>query len=349
MESSQFIAVGPPGEKHGASFSLGMLFVGVIVLSMVIGLPGAEASTKAKDTAAPSLLSPDEGRNCLGQGRTRFAMNHVLGIAYGPLGVEHTLRMGVCTPVSRKPGVLFRHSFFEVGYQQRLSPIYLMPGAYMSFAPLSFLIFDVVASPVAYWPLDLRGAAYHELSGYQADYRPDALPPEQGRSAVGWYLHGGVTLQLSIPLGPVNLLVLDILSFERWVLGTADYYYHNRQDLPAANPEGFLDNNALVMLELPVHPNVQVRFGVNDQLTMNFGAQQKSNTLAAVTMVNFNRLGTRIRDFGPLVRVGGRTHHPVRQGEFTFIVAVRFSVDLSKQVPELTRAGGPQEATPAEL
>ncbi len=347
MTSQQSTALAPCSKRVAATKRLVMAIAAVLGTLLWLGLPSAQASTASTDSTEPSLLSPDEGRNCLGQGRTRAVMNHVLGVAYGPLGVEHTLRMGVCTPVSRKPGVLFKHSFFEVGYQQRLSPIYLQPGAYVRFAPLSFLVFEAVASPVAYWPIDLPGAAYHELSGYEADYRPEALSPERGRSAGGWFLRGSVTLQLSVGLGPVNLIVMDILGFERWVLGSADYYYHNRQDLPAANPEGFLENNALVMVEIPVHPNVKVRFGANDQLNMNFGAQQKSNTLAAVTMVNFDRIGTRVRDFSPIVRVGGRTHHPVRQGDFTFLVAIQFSLDLSKQVPDLKPASS--DETQAQL
>ena len=114
------------------------------------------------------------------------------------------------------------------------------------------------------------------------------------------------------------------------MIGNAAHYFHNRNDLPAANPEGFIDNNAIVMVEMKLNPNTQLRLGINDQLTMNFGDQTKSNVVAGIAMLNFSRLGRRIVNFSPILRLGGRTHHPVRQGHINFILALSFSVDLSK-------------------
>jgi hypothetical protein len=143
-----------------------------------------------------------------------------------------------------------------------------------------------------------------------------------------------MTLQLAANIGPVRIIVLDSLQVERWVIGSAEHYFHNRNDLPAANPEGFVDNTALLMVEFAVHPNAQLRLGINDQLTMNFGAGTKSNVLAGIAMLNLSRLGRRIVNFSPILRLGGRTHHPVRGGDINFILALSFSVDLSKN-PEL--------------
>ena len=283
----------------------------------------------------------DTGKNCLGQGKAKATLGSILGLAYGPLGIEHRLRIGVCTPFSKKPGILHELSFFEAGFQQHTSPIYLMPGGYLVFAPLSFLVFNAEVAPILYWPIGLEGAGYYPLGGYESDYRSEALPGDAGAEAQGWYLRGGMTLQLAASIGPVRLIVLDSLQLERWVLGESEHYYHNRNDLPAANPESFIDNNAIVMVEIPLRPNINLRLGVNDQLVMNLGARQISNTLAGVAMVHFERVGERIHDLTPIFRIGGRTHHPVRQGEISIIVALTFSADLS---PRSSDSAAPSSA-----
>ena len=79
---------------------------------------------------------------------------------------------------------------------------------------------------------------------------------------------------------------------------------------------------------MPFHPNAVVRLGANDQLTMNLSAQQKSNAVRGIAMVVLKRLGPQIRDFTPILALGGRTHHPVRAGQFNFIVALSFKVDM---------------------
>jgi len=85
------------------------------------------------------------------------------------------------------------------------------------------------------------------------------------------------------------------------------------------------------MAEFSVHKNAQLRLGINDQITMNFGGGNISNVVAGVAMLNISRLGKRIVNFSPILRLGGRTHHPVRQGDINFILALAFDVDLSKQ------------------
>jgi hypothetical protein len=240
------------------------------------------------------------------------------------------LRVGGCVPLSKKRGLLFDRSFFEAGYQQHLTPIYLMPGGYVVVAPLSFLVFNFELAGVFYWPLGLAAAGYYPLDTYASDYSQAALPGEEGAGALGWYLRGGMTLQLAANVGALRIIVVNSLQLEHWVIGNAAHYFHNRNDLPAANPEGFIDNNAIVMVEMKLNPNTQLRLGINDQLTMNFGDQTKSNVVAGIAMLNFSRLGRRIVNFSPILRLGGRTHHPVRQGHINFILALSFSVDLSK-------------------
>jgi hypothetical protein len=309
-----------------------LLLVLAFFASFLLGTAPSTASAD-QDLSAVDQTTDflDSGKNCLNQSKPRAVMHSLLGIKYGDIGIEHRLRVGGCTPLGKKRGLLFDRAFFEAGYQQHFSPIYIMPGGYVVVAPLSFLVFNFEAAAVAYWPLGIPAAAYYPLDSYDSDYSRAALPAEEGGNALGWYVRGGVTLQLAVDIGPARLIVLDSVQLEHWVIGEAEHYFHNRNDLPASNPESFIDNNAIVMVEFPVHPNAQLRLGVNDQFTMNFGAQSKSNVLAGVAMLNLSKLGPHIVNFSPILRIGGRTHHPVRQGDINVILALSFSVDLTKE------------------
>jgi hypothetical protein len=288
-----------------------------------------ETPAPAAATAAPAAAeTPASGRNCLGESRPRLIMRQVLGIKWGPWGIEHQLRIGGCAPLVRKSGVLFDYSFIEAGFQAHSSPIYVMPGGYIDIAPLSILQFHFQFAPVFYWPIRLNGAGYYPMDSYEQDYTETLLLPELGETALGWYLRAGTTLQLAVPIGPVQLLVSDNLMFEHWQLGEDNYYFHNRNDIPAARREWFIDNMALLLAGFPVHPNLDLRVGLNHQLTMNFGAKQMSNFFGGMAMFRFKKLGKALYDFTPLVRVGVRPQHPVREGNFTFIIAVMFSADL---------------------
>ncbi len=129
-------------------------------------------------------------------------------------------------------------------------------------------------------------------------------------------------------MGPVQLLFQDSVNFEHWQLGDGDYYFHNRNDIPAASSEWFVVNNAVLLLEIPLHPNTSLRVGGNDELVANFGAGQISNSLRGMAMLHIARAGRVVRELTPAVLIGGRTHHPVRQGDLTFTIAVSFKLDL---------------------
>ncbi len=301
---------------------MSLLVLGVVLASF----PAQGAVRSALSEGVEEHAST--GKNCLGEPRPKLAMRQVLGIKWGPWGIEHQLRIGGCVPLVRKPGVLFDHTFIEAGFQAHTSPIYVMPGGYVDIAPLSILQFHFQFAPVFYWPIGLNGAGYYELASYEEDYSAEFLLPGDGASALGWYLRTGATLQAAVSLGPIRLLATNTFLAELWELGEQPFYFHNRNDIPAAKREWFIDNMTLVMAEIPLHPNLDLRAGINHQLTMNLGAKQMSNFFGGVTMFRFKKLGRAIRDFTPLVRLGGRSRHPVREGDFTFLVAVIFSADL---------------------
>ena len=45
-------------------------------------------------------------------------------------------------------------------------------------------------------------------------------------------------------------------------------------------------------------------------------------------MLHIARAGRVVRELTPAVLIGGRTHHPIRQGDLTFTIAVSLKLDL---------------------
>jgi hypothetical protein len=280
-------------------------------------------------SAAPAAAS-----NCLGEPEIKPLMRHTVGLKYGDWGLEHQMKVGVCFPLIKGKGRLTDLSFIEAGFASWVTPIYAMPGGYVAIAPLSFLKFHFEAAPVFYWPIGVDAAGYYPLDTLQSDYTKASLSGDKGETALGGFIRFGPTLQLAFNLSPnVRLIIVDTLRIEHFVIGTAPVYFHNRNDLPATNPDWFLENVGIVMVGIKVHPNAELRLGVNDALVMNFSAGQKSNSVRGIGMISMKRVG-RLRDLTPILTVGIRTNHPVRQWHFTFIAAISFAIDLSKPSEE---------------
>jgi len=310
----------------------------LLLAAVLWALPAASAyaAEPGPDEAAVAVEEPRErgitGRNCLDEPRPKAVMNQLLGIKYGDLGLEHQTRVGACIPLWKRKGILFDLSHFEAGFVMHTSPIYVMPGAYVRFAPLSILSVTVEGAPIAYWPIGVPAAGYYPLPGYDTDYRRENLPAEDGATAKGWYVRTGPNLQLAAPIGPLRLIVVDSLRFEYFTLGDADYFLHNRNDLPAAKADWSVDNMAIVMAEVPLTTNLQFRAGVNNQTTATLGGDRVlSNAVRGVAMLHWNKLGGRVYNLSPMLAIGGRTNHPVRQGDFNVIIALSFNVELSKK------------------
>ena len=127
-----------PARPLLAAILLSLAFAGVARADEAPATP-----PKGGETSEPTAPT---GQNCLGEPSTKLVMSNVLGIKWGGWGVEHQLRLGVCTPLVRKPGVLFDFSYIEGGLIVHTSPIYTMPGVYLQVAPLSILQFHLEAA-----------------------------------------------------------------------------------------------------------------------------------------------------------------------------------------------------------
>ena len=300
-----------------------------LLLTLLLAVVAAPALAADPSETAESAGALASGKNCLGEAKPKLVLSNLVGIKYGEWGLENQTRIGLCTPLVRKPGVLFDYSFAEVGFVMHFTPIYVMPGAYLTLAPLSILQLQVEAAPILYWPIGVASAGYYPLDSIESDYSKASLPAEDGGTAQGGYVRFGPTLQLAVPLGPLRLIVVDSLRFEFFSIGESDFYFHNRNDLPAARDQWFMDNMAIVLVEIPLSTEVKLRVGANDQITRTLPEKAISNALRGTAMLVVDKPWLALREFTTILALGGRTHHPVRKGEFNFIFAVSFKIDLT--------------------
>ena len=305
-----------------------------LLLALLLLAGGAHAASPEEEAVADAEPSADPapratGKNCLGDPRPKVILTNLFGIKYGDWGLENQTRIGLCTPLIRTPGVLFDYTFAEAGFVMHFTPIYVMPGAYLTIAPLSILQFQVEAAPIVYWPIGVSAAGYYPLPSFESDFSKESLPAEEGGRAQGGYVRFGPNIQLAAPLGPVRLIILDTMRFEFFSIGDAPYYFHNRNDLPAHRDQWFFENMAIVLVEIPLNKTANLMVGANDQLTRTIGAKAVSNAIRGTAMLRIDKPWLPMREFTTILALGGRTHHPVRQGDFNFIFAISFKLDLT--------------------
>ncbi len=159
------------------------------------------------------VLVPIEARasakSCLGQSEPTAVMQHGLGSKAPPGTLAYRFRLGGCAPLTEAAGLLFDLTSIQAGLQIDLTPVYVLPGGYLTFTPLSFVQLHLEVAPWVWWPIGLDGVGYFPVDGYSADVDSDSLPAEEAVTTLGLYARGALTLRAALPLGPVRFLVND--------------------------------------------------------------------------------------------------------------------------------------------
>jgi hypothetical protein len=254
---------------------------------------------------------------CLGAGQRQWIIDNTLVGVVNPEGFENQLRLALCLPLLRRPGLLYDYSQVEFGLTNYLGPVYDQIGLYASVDPLSFLQLRADVQGVVYWPFHFTdGAGYFGEHGYTRAYADPALPERNAEAALGLVVTLTLVLRGSVELHPrLGLLLTNSLAGEYWQLGHAPYYVNLRRDVVLARNDWLLKNTALVAFEVHARKGpgvrVDVRLGVTDDLTEVPASGQLVNIVGGWLSVLVRRAG-RLRDIEPFVRVGGYTHHPFR-------------------------------------
>ncbi len=293
------------------------------------GLVVATACSSSIAYAEPSSShSESNGRHCLGEQRSKLVIHQLLGGQYNPWGAENTMSIGICSPLIGRPGILFEYTNIEVGLVSILSPVYNHIGPYIQLTPLSVLQLRVDMTWVAYWPFFFDRAGFYGREGYQDDYQNAALPSENAETATGWNITFSAVLRARVPIGPVAIVLFDMLTYEHWSLGDEPYYVNLKRDMIFANTDWVLTNEAILCVEIPLSSNLNLRVGGFDSLRYLPDSRNLNNLAGGMLMLNIPRGGRTTRDVSPFVRVGWYSNHAFRRGEVSAVVGLTMSYDV---------------------
>lgn len=207
------------------------------------------------------------GAHCQGEGRPKVLLNETLLVQVNPLGGEHQVAFSVCTPLIKKPGILFERTRVETGVMHYLGPIWSFQGGFLNISPLSILNLHAEASTGYLWPIPMAGAGYYSLESYRADLGAKALPAGKGTDAVGVNALFSATLQFKVGVAPgLSVGFVETPGVIFWYMGKGPYYSHPRDDVTLARLDWVVRNSALALMEYSPHDVVTFRLGAVDEL-----------------------------------------------------------------------------------
>jgi hypothetical protein len=280
------------------------------------------------DAPAPEGALPREGRHCFGEPRPRWLATTTLAGALNPKGLELQLEAGRCLPLITAPGILFDFTNLQFGLLAYLAPVYAMPGAFVSIAPLSVIELRAEAAGVAQWPIGLDGAGYFPLPSAQAPW--SVLPASSGVAAQGYLVNLAGTLRFELPLADRwSLLAVNMASFQLWRLGDAPAYYNTRHDLPMARRDTLFKDVALLLLQHAPNHRLKLRFGITGDFTRVTSTGYRQDVVAALLAASFARWPGPASETRLFLRLGAYTAHAYHQGEAQLIAGVSTTFDLS--------------------
>ena len=292
-------------------------------------LLGLALQARAVDDAPASEGAlPGEGKHCFGEARPRWLATTTLIGALNPKGLELQLEAGRCMPLITRPGLLFDYTNLQFGLVAYVAPVYAMPGAFVSIAPLSVIELRAEAAGVAEWPIGLDGAGYFPLPSAEAPWSP--LPAANGVAAQGYMVNLIGSLRFELPLSSRwSLLAVDTASFQLWQLGDAPAYYNTRHDLPMERRDTLLKNVALLLLQHTRGDRLKLRFGVTGDFTRVTSTGYRQDVVAGLLTAAFSRWPGPQSETELFLRLGVYTAHAYHQGEAQLFAGLSTTFELS--------------------
>lgn len=269
-----------------------------------------------------------QGKHCAGEPSARWVGDQILGFQTNPVGLETVVRVGPCVPLITTPGPLFDYTNFTVGFVNVLSPAYDQPGVFAQLTPLSVLILRAEVMAVGMWNLPFGRAAYFGLDSYNADAREEVLTTDVGASALGWNAIFTAVLRASVPVGPVNLIVLNALSSEYWSLGDASHFLVLRYDLIAARHDWLVIDESMLLTEVPFSDSLALRVGAFDSMRYVPNSDYVRNQVGGIVTLNIKHPMDGVAELQPLLRLGVYTNHVFRENELSLVAGVTANYDF---------------------
>lgn len=328
------VSVLPPcrSYRRGAAWALDL--VALLALLLWGGAARAQANQRMGADSLDVLRRPPPklqpglpGKNCLGEPERKLILDHSLVGSINPLGLENRMRLSVCAPLIRRPGLLFAFSNIEAGGVNYVSPTHIHLGGFVNLAPISVLVLRAEVTGFFIWPLSLQGAGYIPLPSYE--FTRDALSPPpskpQAGRAYGVRTLLGATLQGQLPLGKrASLALVNAFTAEFWRVNGLDiptgqdlpFYYLARNDVTMrAAGDWVLSNTAVALVGIEVGSNYTVRLGVTDDLTLvPANGKYTSNMVSGLFAFMVKDVGGVAKNLQIFLRAGTFTDHAFREG-----------------------------------
>jgi hypothetical protein len=273
----------------------------------------------------PEDLSDEEylarrGRHCAGRYKEQWVLSQLFAAQSNPDGAYNQLRLGMCFPLIRTPGILFDYTNVEIGMINELTPAFTHLGGYAQIAPLSFLVFRVEASGLVYWPLPLKRTGYNPVyDGYDSGFESDDFEAGAGRVQTGWNMNLITTLRAKVALSPVwSILLLSILNVGYWEIGEG-YYVNIRWDVVMNDSDWIIADEAFLGAEARATDAFALRFGAFDSWRGVPSSGYTANQVGGFAMLWWPRPFPNVWDFTIMARLGYYTDHAFRTDSFSVL------------------------------
>lgn len=258
----------------------------------------------------------------------RGVIHQQLALLLNPMGAQHTLRLGIRDDIGDQEELLFSGAHAEAGVVSYLSPVFAIQGGYLEVSPLSFLVLRAELTQASVWAIGMDKSGFYGLDGYDADVQPQTLTADRGGGATGWSAAFGAQLQGAIPLGDLRILIADALSLEHRSLGESPYYYSMRWDLVLARQDWLVTNEAYLLGEGHLAPDVVLHGGLYDDLRFVPASGYLGHQVGPIAALTFEEIDPALSSLTIFVRGGYYTDHVTRGDELTVLGGVSVDYDL---------------------
>ena len=342
-------------------------------------LPGLLAllvplAAQAQRLSVPSPIRPppsQSGKHCLGETQNKLTLEHTIAGSINPLGIGNIVRLGWCTPLIRKPGLLFDFTNFDIGALFTNSPTDVQVGVQAFLSPLSILVLRAEATVFYIWPIPLQGAGFITVNSPQeftlARLSPDptgtnrttGLPETPATTAYGGRVMIGATLQGQVPLGKkLDIAAAIGANLEYWSLNSSalmglpaggGFYSARRDVILLGSSDWVLLSTAALLLNIKIHRNSSLKIGGVNDLAYVPSHGYLGNIAGGLLVWNVANLRQLAKNFNFFARVGTFTHHQFRAG-VTIALGLSVVYELSPKpgkLPPPEPTVQPQPATAA--
>lgn len=316
--------------KHGlrrSGASRPLHFWAWLLLPLLLATADAHAQRLTQRVLPEDEVSPS-GKHCYGEGRKKLTLEHYVAGSINPLGIGNMLRLGWCSPLVRKPGLLFDYTNFDIGLMMTNSPTDINVGLQMFLAPISILVLRAEASVFYIWPIPLQGAGFitvNQPSDFQlSTLSPDPAGPTPASTAFGARAMLGAALQGQLPIGSrFDISVSLSGNGEYWQFSSSalanrppgsGLYSARRDVILLGSADWVVTSTAALLIGVKVHPNATLRFGGTNDLVYVPSHGYLGNIAAGIIVLNVPDLRQLAKNFNFFLRVGTFTHHAFRSG-----------------------------------